>query len=231
MAQNDIVKVQLPEQHVVGKRLGRHVLHDPRSLAFAAERAPRIVSVKHQATGLPLNQGELGSCTANALCGALDSAPNFAGGTPLNEEEAVRVYELETTLEGQPYPPNDPGGSGLMVCKAAKQLGLISSYRHALGLQHALEALVLRPVITGISWYTSFDTPDPTTGLVELTPDATVRGGHEIVADEIDAENELVWFWNSWGTQFALGGRFCMKFATWGQLLENQGDATVPLRA
>ena len=118
-----------------------------------------------------------------------------------------------------------------MVCKAAKQLNLIASYKHAFGLQHALEALVLRPVITGISWYTSFDTPDPTTGLVEIAPGATVRGGHEIVADEIDAENELVWFWNSWGTQFGLGGRFCMKFATWGQLLENQGDVTVPLKS
>jgi hypothetical protein len=231
MAQDDIIKVHLSEHPVTGKRLGRHVEHDPRSRTFSAERAPKIISVKHQATGLPLNQGELGSCTANALCGALDSAPNFNGGTPLNEQEAVSVYELETKLEGQPYPPNDPGGSGLMVCKAAKQLGLIASYKHAFGLQHALEALVLRPVITGISWYTSFDTPDPTTGLVEIAPGATVRGGHEIVADEIDAENELVWFWNSWGTQFGLGGRFCMKFATWEQLLENQGDVTVPLKS
>ncbi len=229
MAQDDVTKVHLPEQHLPGKRLGRHVEHDPRSREFSAERAPQVVSVTHQATGLPLNQGEIGSCTANALCGALDSAPDFTASTPLEEAQAVHLYESETSLEGNPYPPNDPGGSGLMVCKAAKQMGLISSYKHAFGLQHALEALVVRPVITGISWYTSFDTPDPTTGLVELPTSATVRGGHEIVADGIDAEKELVWFWNSWGTQFGLGGRFCMKFATWGQLLENQGDVTVPI--
>jgi len=77
-------------------------------------------------------------------CGALDSAPDFTGGTPLDEKDAVRIYELETKLEGQPYPPNDPGGSGLMVCKAARQLGMISSYQHAFGIQDALEALVLR---------------------------------------------------------------------------------------
>ena len=64
-----------------------------------------------------------------------------------------------------------------MVCKAGKDLGLISSYKHAFGIQHALQALVLRPVITGIKWYTSFDTPDPNTGLVELASGATVRGG------------------------------------------------------
>lgn len=229
MPQDETIKSHLPEQHVAGKRLGRHIEHDPRSFDFVAERAPQIVSVTHQATGLPLNQGEIGSCTANALCGALDSAPDYTATTPLDEAQAVHLYELETKLEGHPYPPNDPGGSGLMVCKAAKQLGLIASYKHAFGVQHALEALVLRPVITGISWYTSFDTPDPSTGLVELTADATVRGGHEIVADGIDADKELVWFWNSWGTQFGLGGRFCMAFKTWETLLENQGDVTVPI--
>ncbi len=230
MAENGIVKVDLAEQPKAGKRLGRHVHHDPRSREYVAEQAPAVVSVTHQATGLPLNQGEIGSCTANALCGALDSAPDFAGGTPLSEADAVHLYELETKLEGSPYPPNDPGGSGLMVCKAGKQLGLISSYKHAFGIKHALQALVLRPVITGVKWYTSFDSPDPSTGLVELTSDATVRGGHEIVADGIDAENKLVWFWNSWGTQYADGGRFCMSFETWDKLLKDQGDVTVPLR-
>lgn len=228
MAPNEIRRIRLPEQAVDGKRLGRHVNHDPRSLEYPARRAAQIVSVTHEAVGLPLDQGNIGSCTANALCGALNSAPDYKGGTPLNEKDAVRLYELETKLEGQPYPPNDPGGSGLMVCKAAKQLGMISSYRHAFGIDHALEALVVQPVITGVNWYSSFDQPDPSTGLVEIAPDATVRGGHEIVADGIDADNRLVWFWNSWGTAYALDGRFCMSFDTWDRLLHEQGDVTVP---
>jgi len=225
----DIISVKIPEGHVEGKRLGRHVKHDPRSFEFQAVRATQIVSVTHQATGLPLDQGNLGSCTANALCGALDSAPDFSGGATLTEPDAIRVYELETKNEGKPYPPNDPGGSGLMVCKAAKELGMITSYSHAFGLQHALQALVVRPVITGINWYSSFDNPDPQTGLVEVAANATVRGGHEIVADGIDADKQLVWFWNSWGTQYALGGRFCMTFDTWDRLLHEQGDVTVPV--
>jgi hypothetical protein len=77
MASNDILVVHLPEQSAEGKRLGRHVQHDPRLRDCQARRAPEIVSVQHQATGLPVNQGDLGSCTANALCGALDSAPDF----------------------------------------------------------------------------------------------------------------------------------------------------------
>ena len=229
MSKDGVFTEDLPEHPIEGKRLGRHVVHDPRSRNFAAPRAPQIISITHNATGLPLNQGELGSCTANALCGALDSAPDFVAGTPLNEDNAVQLYELETKLEGKPYPPNDPGGSGLMVCKAAKQEGLISSYQHAFGLDHALQALVLRPVITGINWYTSFDEPDAKTGQVAIAPGATVRGGHEIVADEIDAPNELVWFWNSWGTGWGMGGRFCMSFDTWGELLQERGDVTVPM--
>ena len=229
MPDSMITSVTLPERRVEGKRLGRHVKHDPRSFQYQAGKAPTVVSVNHQATGLPLDQCQIGSCTANALCGALDSAPDFTGATTLAEADAVRVYELETKLEGKPYPPNDPGGSGLMVCKAAKQLGMITSYNHAFGLQHALQALVVRPVITGVNWYSSFDSPDPQTGLVSLTADATIRGGHEIVADGIDADKKLVWFWNSWGTQYGLGGRFCMTFDTWDQLLQEQGDVTVPV--
>jgi hypothetical protein len=228
MATDSPFDVLIPEQPVEGRRLGRHVKHDPLSLQYPAERG-EVKSVNHAARGLPLNQGRVGSCTAEALCGALDSEPNLNGSPALSQADAVTVYERETALEGKPYPPNDPGGSGLMVCKAAKQLGLISSYQHAFGVQHALEALAVRPVITGINWYTSFDTPDAD-GLVEIAPGATVRGGHEVVADGIDAENELVWFWNSWGPGWGKEGRFCMKFATWDQLLKERGDVTVPIK-
>jgi hypothetical protein len=227
---NETAIIELPEQVLAGKRLGRHIQHDPQSLAYQAQEAQKVETVTHIAAGLPLNQGQLGSCTANALCGALNSAPDWQGNTALTEPDAVKLYESETDLEGKPYPPNDPGGTGLLVCKAAKGLGIISSYSHAFGIEQALRALVLRPVITGIAWYTSFDTPDPQTGLVAIASGATVRGGHEVVADGIDAPNKLVWFWNSWGTEFGLGGRFCMSFDTWDQLLQDQGDVTVHIR-
>jgi hypothetical protein len=223
-----IVTRLIPETVIPGRRLGRHVAHDDRSWDFPAALAPAIVSVNHASTGLPLNQGSIGSCTANALCGALNSAPDHIGVRALDETDAVALYELETKMEGEPYPPNDPGGTGLLVCKAAKDQGLLTSSRHAFGINQALRALVLRPVITGVHWYTSFDTPG-VDGLVAVADDATVRGGHEVVADGIDAERRLVWLWNSWGPSYGLGGRFCMSFDTWNQLLQEQGDVTVPL--
>src|ERR1017187_3469723 len=188
----EVFRSRLDERVIPGKRLGRHIFHDPRSRDFPADRAAQIVSVTHKANGLPLNQGDIGSCTANAGCGALDSSPDFTGGAPRSENDAIQLYEVETRLEGQPYPPNDPGGSGLEVCKAAKQLGWISSYKHPFGIEKALLRLVLRPVITGFRLYPSFDTPS-SAGLVAITPGATVRGGHEVVADQINAPNKLVW--------------------------------------
>lgn len=220
---------RIEEQVVEGKRLGRHVHHDPVSRDFPAQRAERIVSVDHAARGLPLNQGALGSCTANALCGALNCAPDYAGGPVLTEADALRLYSAETRLEGKPHPPHDPGGSGLLVCKAARAEGMITSFTHAFGRDHALLALVLRPVIVGVRWYSSFDAPTPA-GEVRITEGATSRGGHEVLADGIDAERELVWLWNSWGTSFAKSGRFCMTFHTLDVLLGHGGDVTVPIR-
>lgn len=219
------------EIHEPTRRLGRHVNHDSRSKNFRPKTASTVVSVNHTAQGLPLNQRSVGKCTCEALCGALNSAPNFKTRV-YNDTDTDTLYELETKLEGTPWFPsnptvNDVGGSGLEVCKAAQQLGWITSYSHALSIDEALAALVLRPVITGVNWYTSFDSPS-SAGLVTIAPGATVRGGHEILADQIDASNQLVWFWNSWGPQFGVGGKFCMSFSTWQQLLSEQGDVTIP---
>jgi hypothetical protein len=229
-----ITRTYLDEIVIPGRRLGRHVVHDERSRDFPAEQASAIVDVEHQAFGLPLDQGQTGSCTANATVGALQSAPDVKPAlqkAPRTEVDAQHLYHIETTMEGQPWPPNDPGGSGLMVCKAAKSLGWVKSYSHAFGIEHALKATVKRPTIFGVPWYDSFDSPDPKTGVVELPAGAKVRGGHEVVADAIKAADELVGFWNSWGTVYGLGGRFWVPFAVLERLLAEQGDCTVPVPA
>lgn len=219
----------IPEVPVAGRRLGRHIHHDDRSRLYLADRAP-IVDVLHESVGLPLNQGDVGSCTGNALVGARNSAPDYEpGDRPLTEADALAIYETETRMEGQPYPPSDPGGSGLMVCKAGIMMGLITDYRHAFGIQHALEALVLHPVMIGSGWYSSFDETDAD-GLIEIAPGAELRGGHEYVLNQIVAKDQLVFGWNSWGGNYGLGGRFGMTFALLARLLGEGGDATVPLK-
>lgn len=206
-------------------KLGRYVNHDERSKQYGAVKAPAIRSVDHTCNGLPLDQGNIGSCTANAAVAALMCDPNYYGGV-LDEKFAQNLYHLETTNEGEAWPPNDPGGSGLEIAKVLKSQSLIRSYTHAFGIQHALEALTLQPVITGIDWMSSFDHPDKN-GLVKLTASSYARGGHEIAAVGIDVPKRLVWFWNSWGPTWGKSGKFAMSWDTWGTLLARQGDVTV----
>ena len=227
---------RIRERKVDGKPLGRYIAHDPRSWDYPAETAPQITDVMHTGHGLPLDQGDIGACTAFATCAALNSAPNSAAlkapvkGHTFSNQDGNKLYGRETQNEGDPWPPNDPGGTGLYVCQAAKQLRWISSYHHCFSIEDALKTLVLRPVICGINWYDSFDNPDPQTGVCSITADAQVRGGHEICAVEIKASEQLVGFWQSWGSWGLNGtGRFYIGFGDCERLLAEQGDVTVPL--
>jgi hypothetical protein len=229
---------RIPERRVPGKPLGRHVHHDPKSRAYAyVSRAGAYVSAKHKRHIPVLDQGDVGSCTGNACEGAIGTSGLFDAipealrpsmDATANEAAAVQLYSRATQLDGIPgaYPPADTGSDGLSVAKAAKEKGLISGYLHAFSLDAALKALEQQPIIIGINWYSGFDNPGAS-GLVQIS--GNVRGGHEVVLDEIDAEKKLVWFTNSWGSSWGVNGRACMSFSTLGKLLASEGDATILL--
>jgi hypothetical protein len=209
-------------------RLGRQVEHDPASWAFSAGTAA-IKSVRHKRHGKPFDQGQLGSCTGNAMAGSLMTEPFWKPGRTLVEADAVNLYKAATKLDNIPgsYPPKDTGSSGLAVMKAAVKAGYITGYAHTFSLDQLLGSLVLRPGILGINWYTSFDSPK-SDGECPLTPSATVRGGHEVEIFGLDAEKDRVWCYNSWGPTW--GGRkdgtFYFSWKTLRRLLNEHGDAT-----
>lgn len=228
---------RIPEYVVAGKRLGRHVNHDDRSLQYLLEESePKTVG---WARKIPiLNQGDVGACTGNACTGVLGTEPSWddlnallGSGLDLNESEALTLYSAAETIDGDgPYPPNDNGSSGLSVAKAAKNAGLCSGYVHATTIAMAHTAIQQGPFMVGSNWYTSFDTPDAS-GLVVIGPGATLRGGHEYECFTYDATSDLWGMDNSWGNSWGIAGRFWMSTATLTQLMSEDGDITqlVPL--
>ncbi len=213
--------------------LGRRVNHDPRSRDFpVVVAAPaKLKTLAHRSYGLPLDQGELGSCTGNACAGALNTTPvHRAGDKVLREQDAVGLYSLATKLDpyqGQ-YPPDDTGSDGLSVAKAAKQMGLIREYRHAFSMAQALAALQAGPVITGVNWYEAMFEPTEQ-GFVH--PQGEIAGGHEfLVRGYVAARRPYVLCMNSWGSGWGLGGKFKLFVDEWQKLLDEQGDVTVLVR-
>lgn len=224
----------IEEQAIPGRRLGRHIRHDSRSLLYpwqeSGEELKDVLLTRHIAI---LDQGDVGSCTGNAETGALGTDPLYGTLLParqaeLDEAQALALYSAAEGIDGDgPFPPNDNGSTGLSVCKAAKNAGLISGYVHCLTLTSVLDALSSgHAVILGTNWYDSMDNPD-SSGLVSISPGAQVRGGHEYLARGIDTANRLVRLDNSWGTGWGQQGSFCYSWDTLQRLLSEQGDGTV----
>jgi len=154
--------------------------------------------------------------------------PFWRKGRDLDEVQARILYGMATKLDGLPgeFPPDDTGLSGLGAAKAAKALGYISAYHHAFGIDHALAALALWPVIVGLEWLQGCDEPDKE-GLARY--EGRSRGGHEVEAYGLDVECHLVWFRNSWGPSWGRRGSFALSFDDLGRALEDHGDVVVPV--
>ena len=227
-----VVHDRIEEQVVPGKRLGRHVRHDSRNRRYAWQRSGSAPASQMWARhGDVLDQGNLGSCTGNALVGALECDPVFGSLPPahpaLDETLAVAVYSAAEKLDGGAgYPPEDNGSSGPSAAQAAVNMNLISGFLHCFSLPDVLDALQFHPVMIGANWYQGFDSPD-STGLVTIS--GNVRGGHEFLCRGVDVDTQTLHFDNSWGTSWGADGSFSMSYATLERLLGEQGDATIAL--
>lgn len=212
--------------------LGRHVEHDERSRAFAlVPVATKPVTLQWPIDTPILDQGQVGSCTGNALAQWLNT--RFAKqGTDrvLTELHALKLYSAATRRDNIPgaYPPDDTGSSGLAVCKAGVSAGYLHGYKHVFGFKALLLALQHTPVIVGTDWYEGMFTPDKA-GLLSVT--GAIAGGHEYLVRGCDVERKRIIMTNSWSGSWGIHGSAYISFTDFERLLAASGDVTVPVRA
>jgi hypothetical protein len=235
-----VSKTLLPEIVVPGRRLGRHVQHDPRSLAYRVGRTAEPTTVRWERRIPILDQGDLGACTGYATVGVLGTEPfysllSWGGVIPalgLTGDYAKSVYSAATKIDpfDGAWEPDDTGSDGLSVAKVITGYGLISGYRHITSIGEAHAAIQDGPFIVGTLWMSGMDQPNYA-GIVK--PSGTARGGHEYECLGYHASIDQWEFVNSWSEDFGLAGHFFMDTPSFEWLLGQQGDATpfVPITA
>lgn len=225
---------RLPQRDNLPHGLGRHVQHDPRSLEFPARRGTRPTGTVYWSMNGPLvDQGDVGRCTGYSLVNLCNTGTYFGErrkfnrGHFLNGSHGDQFYHRATQLDEWDgvWPPDDTGSSGLAVAKGAKELGLISEYRHAFGIDHLLDALVLGPALVGTTWLEDMFYP-AANGELSVTGDPA--GGHEYLCNYVDFKRERLGFvqtWGPWG--YRNQGRFFIPIEKFEPLLDDDGDVTV----
>lgn len=224
----------------VDPRLGRQVVHDPRSREFAVGTVRGVIpttDVRHRRHGAKLDQGSVGACVGFTGAHCLNTDPfraSFVGKPFLKNSDALRFYSKATVLDRIPgkYPPNDTGTSGLYVCKAMLAEGLIKRYEWAFGFQHGLEAISFSPLMQGTEWRERMMVPN---GAGEVFPAGNMYGGHEYLWIGVEIRSKVApstnrsWFLNSWGSSWGVNGYFFMTWKNHEKLLSWNGDLIRPI--
>lgn len=216
-------------------RLGRHQVHSALVAELDAEHSiwrRKLVTTNHREVLPVFDQGQLGSCTANAALGCLVTAPFAVPGVAFTEDDAVALYEAETKLDDSQipghYPPDDTGSSGPWSMQALQQAGLIQTWRHTRSTHTALQLLLDGPISIGVAWYQSMFTPDAD-NVLEVFTASGIAGGHQVCVTALDVERQCVLIRNSWGESWGVQGHAWLKWSDLDSLLAGGGDVVQPV--
>jgi C1A family cysteine protease len=220
-------------------------LPDHRDLLYSAV-APRLarlpVKVDLRSKCSPIeNQGSLGSCTANALAGALEFLELQAGAIFVDLSRLF-IYYNERLIEGT---VKDDSGAFIRdgikslakqgVCPEAEWPYKIAGFKkkptakcykdaknHQITSYHRISAVdEMRtcladgfPFVFGFTVYEAFESAEVAkTGVLNLPgPDEPVKGGHAVMAVGYDDTQKRFIVRNSWDTDWGMKGYFTMPY-------------------
>lgn len=188
------------------------------------------------------DQGNLGSCTANALAASFEY-DNASQKLPEFFPSRLFIYYNERVVEG--HVNTDSGArlrdgikviNSIGVCPEVDYPYLIESFstqpsmaaynnaskhktieyrRVNITHQDLMKSLSLGlPVIFGFTVYESFETDEVAIRGVMPMPklNEKIIGGHAILAVGYDSDNETIIIRNSWGSSWGIGGYFMMPY-------------------
>ncbi len=220
-------------------------LPDYRDVLYRAVRAippalPPAVDLRSNCSRIE-NQGRLGSCTANALVGALEFL-EIRDGFPPTDLSRLFLYYNERVIENSiasdsgamlrdgiktlvkegvctekrwPYLISRFARKPTEQCYREAQDHQITSYQRILELNEMLACLAEGfPFAFGFAVYESFETPSvKKTGIVQMPqPGERMIGGHAVLAVGYTTKDRRFLVRNSWGTGWGQKGYFTMPF-------------------
>jgi C1A family cysteine protease len=209
---------------------------------------PAAIDLRSQMSPV-VDQGQLGSCTANAIVSGLYEYVWLGAGNVLQRFSRLFLYYFERLAEGTVK--EDSGAeirdgmkvlAGQGVCpesiwpyiiqKFTKKPGKeainaaanyrILQYQRVNNLDELKAALVDgQPVVFGFNVYQSFEADEVAkTGMVPMPADGEqLLGGHAVLAVGYDDEKGYVMVRNSWGEDWGDQGYFYMPYEVFNKLV------------
>lgn len=220
-------------------------LPDHRDLAYSAikpkgKKLPKAVDLRSGCSAVE-NQKSLGSCTANALVGALEFLEKKAG-TPFADLSRLFVYYNERVIEGTvnsdsgaflrdgikslakqgvcgelawPYKVTTFKKKPTPACYTAAAAHKISTY-HRLNTVDEMRACLAEgyPFVFGFTVYEAFESDAVGKSGVLNMPAASEKnvGGHAVLAVGYDDATRRFWVRNSWDTDWGQAGYFTIPY-------------------
>lgn len=227
---------------------------DHRDFLYSAVRPPKIklpptADLREFCSEIE-DQGQLGSCTANALVGNLEFLDNQDGDGTFTDKSRLFLYYNERAIEHTtgtdsgamlrdgiktlhqsgvctetewPYDISRFAIKPSMNCYTDAKNHRIESYHRILSIDDMLACLAEGfPFVFGFSVYESFESQEVArTGIVPM-PSKYERtiGGHAVMAVGYNQTDKRFLVRNSWGTTWGMKGYFTMPY----QYLETLAD-------
>lgn len=232
-----LVRTQLRNGEVTeDPRLDRIVHYDERSRNFPVtavipQTEPRSYTWPLDIT---LDQGREGACVGFSIAHELRAKPKIVPG--VDTALAMRIYKRAQFLD--PWPGEQYSGTSVLAgVKAARELGHISEFRWAFGVDDLALAVSRKgPAILGIPWYRSMYRPTMVQHPLMKAPAPFIQvggeivGGHAILCRGYNRRYRAFVLHNSWGLGWGNGGRAWITYDDMATLLRpGQGEAVIPI--